>query len=191
MDILSTLLLKPTRMLGRIGSFIIPSVVISEKHTDTLTITEHPVETGAPIADHAYKLPAEVITVVGFAGGGAVLDFASHLTGTDLLGLSPKEVYQQLITLQEERIPFNVVTGKRIYHNMLLKSIEVTTDAKSENVLSATLTLREILLSRTQPIAVADKTEMKEGTNTSPVINAGTKNLKPSGKTLIKPGRTQ
>ena len=181
MDILSTLFQQSTRKLA---GFIIPSVVISEKHTDTLTITEHPVETGAPIADHAYKLPAEVIMEVGFAGGGALLDLASNVTGTELLGLSPTEVYQQLLKLQEDRIPFNVVTGKRIYCNMLLKGLEVTTDSAHEHVLSATLTLREILLSYTQPIVVADKAEMKEGVTTSPVINTGTKNVKPSGKAL-------
>jgi hypothetical protein len=38
---------------------IIPDVVVSEKHSDTLEITEHPVETGAAISDHAYKRPAK------------------------------------------------------------------------------------------------------------------------------------
>lgn len=50
MDILSTLQ-QQTRKIG----MIVPSVVVSEKHTDTLEITEHPVEVGAAIADHAYK----------------------------------------------------------------------------------------------------------------------------------------
>jgi hypothetical protein len=56
---------------------MIPDVVVSEKHSDTLEITEHPVETGAAISDHAYKRPSEVVMEVGFAGGGALLDFAS------------------------------------------------------------------------------------------------------------------
>ena len=40
MDILSTLFQQQTRKIG----MIVPSVVVSEKHTDTLEITEHPVE---------------------------------------------------------------------------------------------------------------------------------------------------
>ena len=52
---------------------IVPSVVISEKHTDMLEITEHPVEVGAAVADHAYKKPSEVVMEGGFAGGGALL----------------------------------------------------------------------------------------------------------------------
>jgi hypothetical protein len=34
---------------------------IEELHTDDLEITEHPVEQGANIADHAFKRPAEVV----------------------------------------------------------------------------------------------------------------------------------
>ncbi|SPX12793.1 bacteriophage protein [Escherichia coli] len=95
--------------------------VISEKHTDMLEITEHPVEVGAAVADHAYKKPSEVVMEVGFAGGGALLDFASNLTATSLLGLSPQQTYQELLDLQESRIPFDVVTGKRLYSNMLIR----------------------------------------------------------------------
>lgn len=80
MDFLSTLFQQQTRKIG----MIVPSVVVSEKHTDTLEITEHPVEVGAAVADHAYKKPSEVVMEVGFAGGGALLDFASNLTSTSL-----------------------------------------------------------------------------------------------------------
>ena len=47
--------------------------------SDTLEITEHPVEkptsSGAGfVADHAYRRPSEVVMEVGFAGGGSLLD---------------------------------------------------------------------------------------------------------------------
>ena len=47
MDILSTLFQQQSRRIG----LIVPSVVISEKHDDSLEITEHPVEVGAAISD--------------------------------------------------------------------------------------------------------------------------------------------
>ncbi len=53
---------------------IVPSVVVSEKHTDTLEITEHPVEVGAAIADHALQNRLEVVMEVGFAGGDRASD---------------------------------------------------------------------------------------------------------------------
>lgn len=175
MDILSTLLRLQSRKIG----VIIPDVVVSEKHSDTLEITEHPVETGAAISDHAYKRPSEVVMEVGFAGGGALLDFASSLTSSSLLGMSPRETYQKLLDLQSSRTPFDVVTGKRIYKNMLIRALEVTTDKATENVLSAVLTMREVIVTSTQTVQVADKTEMKNGTETSKTEDTGLKTTVP------------
>lgn len=182
MDILSTLFQQQSRKIG----MIIPSVVVSEKHSDTLEITEHPVEVGAAVADHAYKKPSEVVMEVGFSGGGALLDFASSLTATGLLGMSPQQTYQEILNLQASRIPFDVVTGKRLYSNMLIRALEVTTEKTTENVLSAVLTLREVLISQTQQITVADKSDMKDGVGTSPVLNTGTKTTKPPNNSLLK-----
>lgn len=175
MDILSTLFQQPSRKIG----ILIPDVVVSEKHSDVLEMTQHPVEMGAAVSDHAYKKPADLVMTVGFAGGGALLDFASDLTAIDALQLSPKEAYQKLLDLQADRVPFNVVTGKRLYNNMLLRAIEVTTDMKSENVLSAVLTLREVIISQTQRVRVADKADMSQGVSTAGVKNAGTKAIQP------------
>lgn len=184
MDILSTLFQQQSRRIG----LIVPSVVVSEKHNDTLEITEHPVETGAPVSDHAYKRPSEVVMEVGFAGGGSLLDFIDTSSLGLTLGLSPKETYQQILDLQSSRIPFDVVTGKRLYSNMLIRAIEVTTDRTSENVLMAVLTLREVIITQTQQITVADKADMKEGANTSAVINSGTKAAKPQNESLLSSG---
>lgn len=184
MDILSTLFQQQSRRIG----LIVPSVVVSEKHNDTLEITEHPVETGAPVSDHAYKRPSEVVMEVGFAGGGSLLDFIDTSSLGLTLGLSPKETYQQILDLQSSRIPFDVVTGKRLYSNMLIRAIEVTTDRTSENVLMAVLTLREVIITQTQQVAVADKADMKEGANTSAVINSGTKAAKPQNESLLSSG---
>ncbi len=184
MDILSTLFQQQSRRIG----LIIPSVVISEKHSDTLEITEHPVETGAPVSDHAYKRPSEVVMEIGFSGGGSLLDFVDTSSLGLTLGLSPRETYQQILDLQASRIPFDVVTGKRLYSNMLIRAIEVTTDRTSENVLMAVLTLREVIITQTQQITVADKADMKEGANTSAVINSGTKAAKPQNESLLSSG---
>lgn len=184
MDYLSTLFHQHTRQIG----VMIPSVVTSEIHTDTLTITEHPIEDGAVIADHAYKNPAELKMKVGFAGGGTLLDFAGSLTATSLLGLSPQETYQQLLDLQAKCEPFNVTTGKRQYNNMLITTLSVTTDNASENVLFADLTLKEVILVQTKEVYVADKSEMKTGVNTAEVRNTGTKTTKPAGSIALASG---
>ncbi|MBZ6756527.1 MULTISPECIES: phage baseplate protein [Klebsiella] len=171
MDILSTLFQQQTRKIG----LIVPSVVISEKHSDTLEITEHPVEVGAAISDHAYRRPSEVVMQVGFAGGGSLLDLLDTTSFGLSAGLSPREVYQNLLNLQNSRVPFDVVTGKRLYSNMLIRAMEVTTERSTENVLSAVLTLREVIITSTTTSQVAAKADMKEGANTSAMQNSGVK----------------
>ncbi|MEZ2403524.1 phage baseplate protein [Raoultella planticola] len=184
MDILSTLFQQQSRKIG----LIVPSVVISEKHNDTLEITEHPVEVGAAISDHAYRRPSEVVMQVGFAGGGSLLDFLDTTSIGLSAGLSPKETYQELLDLQSSRVPFDVVTGKRIYTNMLIRALEVTTDRTSENVLSAVLTLREVIITSTTTTQVAAKADMKLGANTSAVQNSGVKTPTPKNESLLSRG---
>jgi hypothetical protein len=175
MDILSTLFQQSTRSIG----LIIPSVVISEKHQDALEITEHPVEIGAPVADHAYKRPSEVTMEVGFAGGGSLLDLLDTSSVGLSLGTSPKETYQKILDLQATRVPFNVTTGKKQYTSMLIRAIDVTTDKTSENVLMCVLTLRQVLISQTQSVSVTDKSNMASGVSTSAVQDSGVKNPVP------------
>lgn len=175
MDILSTLFHQQKRKIG----LYVPNVVVSEKHVDTLEISEHPVEDNAPIADHAFRLPSEVMMEVGFAGGGSLLDLMDTSSFGLSFELSPKEVYMQLLELQRTRVPFDVITGKRLYRNMLMRVLDVTTDKATENVLSASLTLREVLITSTQSNAIADKTNMSQGVSTSAVQNAGVKSTKP------------
>ncbi len=181
MDVLSVLFNQRSRKIG----LIIPDVVVSEKHQDALEITEHPVEIGAPVSDHSYKRPAEVTMEIGFSGGGSLLDFADTSAIGISLGESPKEIYQQILDLQASRIPFDVTTGKRQYSNMLIRAIDVTTDRTSENVLMCVLTLREVIISQTESISVADKADMQDGVSTSSVQNTGTKSVKTANTSLL------
>ena len=189
MDILSTLFQQNSRRIG----LMVPSVVVSEKHTDMLEITEHPVErptsAGAGfIADHAYRRPSEVVMEIGFAGGGSLLDFYDTRNigmSTPLNSMGPKEVYAELLKMQRERQLLDVTTGKRLYKNMLVRSLDVTTDRTTENVLSATVTLREVIITQTKSITVADKADMKLGVNTSAVINTGTKTTVPKNESIL------
>ena len=181
MDVLSVLFNQRSRKIG----LIIPDVVVSEKHQDALEITEHPVEIGAPVSDHAYKRPSEVTMEIGFSGGGSLLDFADTSALGLSLGTSPKEIYQQILDLQASRVPFDVTTGKRQYNNMLIRAIDVTTDRTSENVLMCVLTLREVIISQTESITVADKADMQEGVSTASLQNTGTKSVKTANSSLL------
>jgi hypothetical protein len=177
MDILSVLFSQQRRRIG----IIVPSVVISEKHMDVTEVTEHPVELGAPVSDHAYDRPSEVTMELGFAGGGSLIDgidtteIFNVSTGLSL-GTSPADVYQQLLDLKKSKVPFEVTTGKRQYKNMLIRAIEVLTDKTSENVLMTTLTLRELLITETQKVTTTPAEKMQSPQDTGGVSNTGLKN---------------
>lgn len=178
MDILGTLFSQGTRKIG----MFVPSVVISEKHSDSSEITEIPLQVpgkgGFTVSDHTFDRPSEVVMEIGFAGGGSLVDDdASTMfdisTGLKL-GSSPREIYQQLLDLRATKQPFDVITGKRDYKNMLIRAIEVTTDNTSENVLLVTLTLRQVIIVETKGKNVAPLENQKMPEVTGGTVDRGT-----------------
>jgi hypothetical protein len=113
---------------------IVAEVTIDEQGSDDVQITEHPVEQGAPIADHAFKRPSIVTIRAGW----------SRQYAWDLSAESG--VYGLLLSWQAALLPFDVITGKRNYTNMLIERLQVQTDQHSEFALMATITCRQVIL---------------------------------------------
>lgn len=183
---------KVQRQIGGLKGY----VVYEEVHTDNLEITEHPIEQGASIADHAFKRPAELVLKLGWSNSpanGGLLGGVTGLLNTVEIASSTlagtavdqvAEIYQQLLKLQADRIPFEVFTGKRAYENMLVKSLVVTTDKETENVLSVTATLRQVILVKTQLLSTsqAPAANQKEAPSTAAPVNLGNRQLAPAPK---------
>ena len=151
----------------------VADAVVEEQHSDELIITEHPVEQGSVIADHAYKLPSRVVLTYVWSGGGGQNITQSNTFLTD--------IYAQLLQLQVDRTLFQVFTGKRVYDNMLLKELGVDTDKRTENILHVRAHCQEILLSTTQLVSInGDAAAMLFPSLTAPILNQGTQNLNPA-----------
>lgn len=163
-NVLETVLFKQ----GRSIAGIIPNVVVDESHVDELTITNHPVEQGAAISDHAFKNPAQVTVRYGFGMSGTALSFSGA-------GGDPKAIYQQLLDIQSSRVPFDLITGKRSYQNMLIATLAVTTDVQSENALLVTATMREVLIVETSAVTVAPAEVHADPEKTAETSNTGVK----------------
>lgn len=131
---------------GRSIGTLIPDVVVGEAHRDELIITQHPVEGGGIISDHAFLRPVEVEMQIGY----------SDSTGR-YVGYS-RDAYERMRALQKSRRPINVSTGKRRYKNMLVRSIAVVTDSHSENILMATVSLQEVIIVSTQTTSTGSDT---------------------------------
>lgn len=151
--------IRPTR---RIGS-LYPHAVVEESHADSLEITDHPVEKGAAISDHAFLKPAEVTLKLMWGEDDS----------TD-----PSEVYTALLDLQSSCSPFDVVTGKRAYRNMLIKSMAVTTDRPRENILMVTLVCRQVTIAATVESSLTDLDALLLPLRTAAVVETGVKVLK-------------
>lgn len=150
---------------------------ITESHTDRLVITDHPVEYGANISDHAYKEPMRVNIEFAYNAYSSIGQVVTSLVDTGSLDLpSNNEMYQRFLSLQESRKTFDIITGKRKYTNMLIETLEEETATDTENILRINLQCREIITVYTE-ITEADKKKQDDPGNTGGGSNKGTKSL--------------
>ncbi len=164
------LISAPFRAIGT----IIPDIVVEESHRDQIVITDHPVERGAAISDHAFKLPVEVEIRCGFS---------NSTSGSEGY---VQEIYQEFLDLQASRQPFDVFTGKRQYSNMLIRSLEVTTDERSEHALYLVAGLREVIIVDTATTKAAPQSAQSSPQKTASVINTGSTQLQPAKAGAIR-----
>lgn len=132
----------------QVGSIDI-NVILTENTSDVLTITKQPIQQGAPITDHAYKEPTTLSMAVLFE---------------DNILKSLSAVYQDLQDLQNSRVPFDVVTPKRKYKNMLIATLGLSTDSRTENALAISLTLQEAIIVKVTTVTVARSRQKSPGT---------------------------
>ncbi len=144
--------------------------IISERHNTSIEITGNPIETGAEVNDHAYIKPKEVILEIGDA--------------------SAAEMFNALVRFQESRVPFYLVTGLSVYKNMLISSIDATRDKMMSSILSATVTLREVIIVSTASVQTEDGSQPGGGSKDIKGESGGTKSTTsstPKAETVTNP----
>jgi len=170
------------------SGFVIPppliaQATIEENHTDTLEVTRHPLEQGATMSDHAYRLPAEVTLHLAWSNSPTPTPNASTPSLAAISGNTPNQVvsiYEYLLNLLQTRILFSLFTGKRSYANMLLKSLGTITDQRTENALLVVAHCTEIIIVQTQVVTLtASIDDMTFGETTYPVTEFGQVALTP------------
>lgn len=114
--------------------------VLRSDHYQELRRTEHPVQSGASIIDHAYLLPGRLILEIGMSDA-----MDSYVAG-QWTSASTKSVsaYQTLELLQSLRIPLKVATKLRTYENMLIDVIQAQDSYRTRTSLRATVSFGEI-----------------------------------------------
>jgi len=161
LEVADVLLLRTPRGISGPFGFILPDCAVEETGRDDLQITEHPVEIGTVIADHAYKKPREVTLRWSWANSGY---YETRV----------QDVYQQLLALQGPPPSLiSITTGKSQYDNMLIVSLGVTTNSRSEYALEAVMVCRQIIIVSTQAAQIAPASSQAVPQTTASVAQRG------------------
>lgn len=114
--------------------------VLRSEHSQELRHTEHPVQSGAAMSDHAFLRPARLTLEIGMSD--AMDSYSSGLyTGNASKSVS---AYQKLLALQRKRIFMTVTTRLRTYQNMLIENIATADTSRTAHGLRAHITFCEI-----------------------------------------------
>jgi len=164
-----------------IGS-VVAQVTIRESYRNDMEITQHPVENGANISDHAYLRPREIELEIGWDGSQ-----------------NPADVFNQLKQLQAARQPFTIYTDRDVLSNMLVAGIATVTDQRTAYSWIGIVRCRQVNLVSTQSTVVGEGQFLLPGTETPltgastfPVgilmsqVDQGTQTLKPGSAANLK-----
>ena len=150
-------LLSGSQVLYRsIGGIVAPCTIV-EHHSDTMTITDHPIEIGTTITDHSFMNP--IVVDIAIAWG---------------TGVNIPVIYTKLLMLQASRKPFAIYTGKRLFERMLIQSMVETTDTNTENILRLELTCRQVFLVSTSAASIAPAANQANPSSTADTQSRGT-----------------
>lgn len=155
------LIASPTRIIGT----IVPDVTVAEVHQDAVAITDHPVEVGATVSDHAFVLPERCEMRIGYSDSTA-----------GYVGYS-REQYDAILALMSKREPFSVFTAKRLYSSMLVETVVTETDGKTAYAAMIIVRLRKVNIVSTKGgggSSVAPNSDQAEPQNTGSVSDNGT-----------------
>lgn len=152
---------------------------LTERFDVSTVITDHPIDTGALISDHAYlnpeiyilegvvsDLPLSFIEAAKQIGSNALnlLSDVGVLFGAadEIAPASKRSVaaFNSLLEFWRDITPFDVQTAMGIKQNMLIQSLTAVVDNDTANMLRFTAVLREVVL---VPVSIVVTDNLEEG----------------------------
>jgi hypothetical protein len=183
MNIGLDMILLATRKLGDIAI----SAAIEETYSDEIVITEHPLEDGKSVNDHAYQKPREVVIKCGWSNadysalrGSSIKQFVSDGSGSMTSGSYVDGIYSQLLKLQSDRQTFDIVTSRRKYKNMMLQALSVVNDVTTAGTLMVTATCRQVTIVETRVTTLPPRENHANPAATAETQDAGAKAATPA-----------
>ncbi len=156
---------------------------VEETYNHSAQVTEYPVEDGTNINDHVVQNPDE-ISVNGVVGDISIYEDYSQTTPPTNRAA---DYYAKLVDLKEKGNPVTIVTGLKVYDNMVIKSISVVRNADNGKALVFTMNLVKVRVIKSQLVVISniggtDKTKKQA----QPQVEVG----KTQGSTVTDTKRT-
>lgn len=135
----------------QIGAIILDAT-IEERHEHTSQVTQHPIESGGFVTDHVYEDPRNV-------------SISAEITESPVIffsvfdGLSDRrvEAYDQLLKLYKTRDVVTLVTGLKVYNDMVMKSFSVPRNQRTGRRLQFTAEFTEVRKAESEVVGIAEQ----------------------------------
>jgi hypothetical protein len=146
---------------GTPDTILVFDAVIRTEHQQRIEATQHPVQSGANIKDHAIIMPARVVLEIGMS------DAMDSYTPGQWTGDSSKSVntYQTLKSMAAARQPLTVTTRLNVYTNMLLTDISAPDTVETKFGLKASVVFEELLTGTVTTQQVSARSDLTGTTN--------------------------
>ena len=147
------------------GGRIIFDAVFSLSHNSNVMVTEHPVQSGASIADHSFMEQDEVQIEIGMTDTAISVNGPSESRSVN--------AYAQLYSLMAAREPITLITRLKTYRNMLITSISAPDDYHTMNALKANIYFKQINIVSVSTVKVQQTVSSSVATAKSGVSSSG------------------
>ena len=149
---------------------------LAEEHGREMEITENPIEFGAPITDHAFVKPRELVVEFGVTNTPLTENLIFGASGTDRI----ERAREILFKFQDDKTFLSVqtLTGGR-YERLLIQSVNWRTDSMNPQSVTYALKLKEVKITQTQTTTYTPlPAEERVAQQTSATKKAGEKSAK-------------
>jgi hypothetical protein len=155
-----------------------------------LIATQSPI--AASILGAASAVSAAVSSLLSNPGAGSSGSFTGGaMAASDYVA----GIYSNLLHLQESHKTISVTSGLRFYDSMLIQSLRVRRDQRTQYALNVQAVLRQIIIVSTQTATLAPQSNQANPASTADTVNTGAQQLQSSSNvsplTVILPPQSQ
>lgn len=129
---------------GKVG-LVELDVTLSENHTFNSRATNFPIETGGDITDHIINDP-DILNLSGIVSDTPLGMFSFFTRSID--------AFNRLVEIHDRREPVTVVTGLKVYNNMVMTVLDVPRNIQTGQSLTFNITLQSIKFDSTAQLLI-------------------------------------